>query len=146
MLIKNFFELLKRYINENQQLYIKTGIVPPFRFEESTIISFDVAFEIYLVHQQSISLQQLWEKEKDYSRLLKKENNEFQLKLDTFYSMIGDDNDNNDSRANNLFENLLKHDINSKINSFNNIDKKDNNDIIDNDDDNDDGNGGGIVH
>ena len=92
MLIKKFFELLKRYISENQQLYIKTGIVPPFRFEESTIISFDVAFEIYLVHQQSISLQQLWEKEKDYSRLLKKENNEFQLKLNTFYSTLNDTN------------------------------------------------------
>ena len=88
MLNNKFYNKLESYINKTYQ----NANTPAFKYNENTIMDPEVAREIYLTYQQLFSIQQLWDKEKDYSRLLKKENNELKEELD-FYSYSEDDED-----------------------------------------------------
>ena len=56
-------------------------------------MSAEVANQIYALYEQLIAVQGLWEKEKDYSRLLKKENDELREELDYVYAESEDDSD-----------------------------------------------------
>lgn len=80
MLNNKFYKKLESYINKTYQ----SANAPAFKYNENTIMAPEVAREIYLMYQQLFSIQQLWEKEKDYSRLLKKENNELKEELDSY--------------------------------------------------------------
>ena len=92
-----FYNKLKKYILNNQKNY-PIELAPHFKYDETTIISADVANQIYSLYEQLIAIQGLWEKEKDYSRLLKKENDELRDELDYLYS--DEDNDEEDTNSN----------------------------------------------
>ena len=92
-----FYNKLKKYILNNQKNY-PIELAPHFKYDETTIISADVANQIYSLYEQLITIQGLWEKEKDYSRLLKKENDELRDELDYLYS--DEDNDEEDTNSN----------------------------------------------
>jgi hypothetical protein len=81
MLNNKFYKKLESYINKTYQ----NTNAPAFKYDENTAMTPEVAKEIYLMYQQLFSIQQLWEKEKDYSRLLKKENNELKKGLDSYF-------------------------------------------------------------
>lgn len=88
----NFYNKLKKYILANQQKY-HIELAPHFKYDETTIMSAEVANQIYALYEQLIAVQGLWEKEKDYSRLLKKENDELREELDYVYAESEDDSD-----------------------------------------------------
>ena len=85
-MLNKFYNKLESYINKHCQ----NSNNLPFKYNEDTIITSEIAEEIYIMYQQLFSIQRLWEKEKDYSRLLKKENNELKEELDS-YSYNEDD-------------------------------------------------------
>ena len=92
-----FYNKLKKYILNNQKNY-PIELAPHFKYDETTIISADVANQLYSLYEQLITIQGLWEKEKDYSRLLKKENDDLRDELDYLYS--DEDNDEEDTNSN----------------------------------------------
>ena len=97
--MSDFFKKLEKYIIKMEKEY-PIELAPHFKFDETTIISPDVANEVYGIYSQLYVIQQLWEKEKDYSRLLKKENNELRDELDYLYSDQDDDEENNIANGN----------------------------------------------
>ena len=56
-------------------------LAPHFKYDETTIISSNIANQIYSLYEQYIAIHELWEKEKDYTRLLKRENDELKEEL-----------------------------------------------------------------
>ena len=89
-----FYNKLKKYIIKMEKEY-PIELAPHFKFDETTIISADVAKQIYSLYEQLSVIQGLWEKEKDYSRLLRKENDELRCELDYLCSDQDDEEDNN---------------------------------------------------
>ena len=96
--MSEFFKKLEKYINKMEKQY-PIELAPHFKYDETTIISPDIANELYGVYSQLLITQQLWEKEKDYSRLLKKENDELRDELDYLYS--DENNGEEDTNSNN---------------------------------------------
>lgn len=95
-----FFKKLENYILKMEK-EIPIELAPHFKYDETTIISSEVANQIYSLFEQLYAIQQMWEKEKDYSRLLKKENLELQDELNHLYSKNNcDDNCNNSNKIN----------------------------------------------
>lgn len=76
-MLNKFYSKLESYINKTYQ----NPNASAFKYEELTIIAPEIAREIYFMYQQLLSIQQLLEKEMDYSRLLKKENDELREEL-----------------------------------------------------------------
>ena len=97
----NFFQKLKKYILKNQEKFPTVELAPHFKYDETTIISPLIANQIYSLYEQAITLQQLWEKEKDYSRLLKNENMELQEELN--YMIDNDDSEESNEEESNPF-------------------------------------------
>ena len=95
--MSDFFKKLEKYIKNMEKNY-PIELAPHFKYDETTIISPDVANELYGIYAQLSITQQLWEKEKDYARLLKKENVELRDELDYLYS--DEDNDEEDTNSN----------------------------------------------
>ena len=87
-----FYKQLDKYIRKMEKKY-PVELAPPFKYDEDTIISASVANEIYGIYSQVSVLQQLWNKEKDYCRLLKKENDELKDELDYLYDSDDDEDD-----------------------------------------------------
>lgn len=96
--MNDFFKKLEKYIIKMEKKY-PIELAPHFKYDETTIISADVANQIYSLYEQLTAIQGLWEKEKDYSRLLKNENNELRDELDYLYAE-DDDEENNISNGN----------------------------------------------
>lgn len=71
--MKDFYFELTKYINKCD----KKGpmLVGSFKFNDS-IIDYDVALTIWQTFNVKNTLNNMWEKEKDYNRLLRKENDE----------------------------------------------------------------------
>ena len=59
---------------------------PHFKFEETTYIDPDTAMEIAAMYTQLAVLQDMYEKEVDYNRLLRKENQELSADLEDMYA------------------------------------------------------------
>lgn len=95
--MSDFFKKLEKYIKNMEKKY-PMELAPHFKYDETTIISAELANQIYALYEQLIAIQGLWEKEKDYSRLLKKENDELRDELDYLYS--DEDNDEEDTNSN----------------------------------------------
>ena len=83
--MSDFFKKLEKYIKNMEKKY-PIELAPHFKYDETTIISPDIANELYGIYTQLLITQQLWEKEKDYARLLKKENNELRDELEYLYN------------------------------------------------------------
>ena len=83
--MSDFFKKLAKYIKNMEKKY-PIELAPHFKCDETTIISAEVANQIYSLYEQLIAIQSLWEKEKDYSRLLKKENDELTDELNYLYA------------------------------------------------------------
>ena len=98
MKMSDFFKKLEKYINKMEKKY-PIELAPHFKYDETTIISPDIANELYGIYTQLSITQQLWEKEKDYARLLRKENNELKDELDYLYSDQDDDEENSISNG-----------------------------------------------
>ena len=96
--MSDFQNKLIKYINKNYQ---NPDASPHFKYGETTYIEPEIAFEIANVFQQLNVLQNMWEKEKDYNRLLRKENQELSEELDYCYEQDNVDEDENDSLLNN---------------------------------------------
>ena len=77
-----FYNKLERYINKHFQKE-DSKETPLFKYQGDTFIAPEIAVELYNNYLKLTSLQQLWEKEKDYSRLLKKENLDLQEELNS---------------------------------------------------------------
>ena len=99
--MNDFFQKLKKYILKNQEKFPMVELAPHFKYDETTIISPSIANQIYSLYEQVITLQQLWEKEKDYSRLLKNENMELQEELN--YMIDNDDSEESNEEELNSF-------------------------------------------
>ena len=71
--MKDFYFELNKYINKCD----KKGpmLVGSFKFNDS-IIDYDVALTIWQTFNIKNTVSNMWEKEKDYNRLLRKENDE----------------------------------------------------------------------
>ena len=80
-------ELIK-YANKNCQ---NPDMAPHFKYKETTYIEPEIAFEIAGLFQKLSTLQNMWEKEKDYNRLLRKENQELNEELYYYNSEDGND-------------------------------------------------------
>ena len=83
--MNSFYNKLKKYIFKNRA-QLDSGTAPHFKFNEFTIIDPEIAIEIFGIYESFNSVKNLWEKEKDYSRLLKNENISLQEELDHIYS------------------------------------------------------------
>lgn len=90
--MSDFFKKLEKYTKNMEKKY-PIELAPHFKYDETTIISSELANQIYALYEQLIAIQGLWEKEKDYSRLLKKENDELRDELDYLYAESEDDPD-----------------------------------------------------
>ena len=99
-----FKKKLFQYVNKN---IATLDTAPCFKYDENTIISPEIALELMGIFQHSITIQELWEKEKDYNRLLRKENSELQKELQYYYDV--EDNNNDD-----IVEDEENSDINTK--------------------------------
>lgn len=97
--MNDFFKKLEKYILNNQKKH-PIELAPHFKYDETTIISSDVANQLYALYEQLIAIQSLWEKEKDYARLLKKENDELRYELDYLYSDQDSDEEDINSNSN----------------------------------------------
>ena len=97
--MSDFFKKLAKYIRNMEKRY-SIELAPHFKYDETTIISPNVANQLYSIYEQLIAIQGLWEKEKDYSRLLKKENDELRDELDYLYSDQNDDEEDDNSNSN----------------------------------------------
>lgn len=98
--MSDFFKKLEKYIKNMEKKY-PIELAPHFKYDETTIISAEVVNQIYALYEQLIAIQGLWEKEKDYSRLLKKENDELKDELNYLYAEPEDDSDENTLSNNN---------------------------------------------
>ena len=90
--MSDFFKKLEKYTKNMEKKY-PIELAPHFKYDETTIISAELANQIYALYEQLIVVQGLWEKEKDYSRLLKKENAELKDELDYLYAESEDNSD-----------------------------------------------------
>lgn len=97
--MKDFYNKLHKYIMKNEGALI-LGIAPHFSYKETTSIEPKVANEIYCMYTQLKVIKDLWDKEKDYSRLLKKENIELQDKLNALNTNEEDNDDMNNINEN----------------------------------------------
>lgn len=97
--MSDFFKKLAKYIRNMEKKY-PIELAPHFKYDETTIISPDVANQLYSLYEQLITIQGLWEKEKDYSRLLKKENDELRDELNYLYSDQNNDEEDDNSSGN----------------------------------------------
>lgn len=75
-----FYSKLKKYIVKMEKEF-PIELAPHFKYDETTIISSNIANQIYSLYEQYIAIRELWEKEKDYTRLLKRENDELKEEL-----------------------------------------------------------------
>ena len=98
--MSDFFKKLEKYIKNMEKKY-PIELAPHFKYDETTIISAELANQIYALYEQLIAIQGLWEKEKDYSRLLKKENDELREELNYLYAELEDDSDDTTLNSNN---------------------------------------------
>ena len=80
--MNKFKKELYNYILDNSRIK-NIFDTPPFKYNEITTINFEVAYNLYIMFQQNDLFQEALEKEKDYSRLLKKENQELQKSLNS---------------------------------------------------------------
>ena len=76
---RKLFKFIRKYQNE-------TEIMPHFKYDETTYLAPEVTQEIVILYQQVAFLHDELEKEKDYSRLLKRENVEMQEELEYYYN------------------------------------------------------------
>ena len=83
------------------------GVVPQFIYEDGTTISPKILEELISQYKQFEILQEMWDKEKDYCRLLRKENNELQDELDYVYNSMNEDSLKNANATKKDEENYL---------------------------------------
>ena len=86
-MINNFWIKLHKYIDKCDRK--DPMLVGSFKFEDS-IINYDVALIIWQTFNIKNTVTEMWEKEKDYNRLLRKENDEL---IQTMYNDFEDDED-----------------------------------------------------
>lgn len=85
--MSKFVKEISKYIKQNA-----TSALPAhFKFEETTIIDPEVVAEIYGYIVQANMLKDLYDKECDYNRLLRKENSELKEELEDAYSFDEED-------------------------------------------------------
>ena len=84
---------LRKKIFQYMNKYGTSECPPHFKFEETTYIDHNTAMEIAAMYTQLSVLQDMYEKEVDYNRLLRKENQELAAELEDMYAQDTDSDD-----------------------------------------------------
>ena len=85
----DFRKKLFQYMNKNHNTSI--DLAPHFKYNETTIIDPMVAQELMSLYNQLDAFIELFDKEKDYNRLLRKENQELTDELNSLYNNCDDE-------------------------------------------------------
>lgn len=91
----DFEKCLYQHVNKYQD-----GIMPQFVYKDGTTLSPGIVEELSSQYKQFEILQEMWEKEKDYCRLLRKENLELQDELNYLYNNMEEASINNTDNEN----------------------------------------------
>ena len=81
-----FFVELNRFMKKRNQLENTTDNI--FEYSETTQIDSDIAQMLWEMWKDTNNLQSMYDKEADYNRLLRKENNELLDTIDDLYDQL----------------------------------------------------------
>lgn len=90
-MMDSFISRLDRFVRKYANTQFED--IPVFHFNDTTSIDAELAFQIHAVIQYKVKLQDMWEKESDYNRLLRQENFNLKEELDAIYQSYDDIDD-----------------------------------------------------
>ena len=90
-MINDFKNKLFNYANKHKTTEQE---LPSFKFNDTTYIDGDIVMELAFLLSQMDVLQEMFQKECDYNRLLRKENQELTSELEQILNNYDEDEDN----------------------------------------------------